>query len=151
MSLATAVPTDALPVRRGARADARPGHTPLPETLGAMYTLAYFCNRSAAEAVASFSIATEARGEILGESKDRKVTIPPLSEVFKRNYGLSDDAVAFWRLHEEIEGDDAEQGFKMIRTYADSAHNQHLIRQAVVHTSVTFDAMWYACDRFLDD
>jgi pyrroloquinoline quinone (PQQ) biosynthesis protein C len=126
-------------------------HTPLPETLGAMYTLAYFCNRSAAEAVASFSIATEARGEILSENKDGTVTIPPFSEVFKRNYGLSDDAVAFWKLHEEIEGDDAEQGFKMIRAYADSAYNQHLIRQAVVHTSLTFDAMWYSWDRFLDE
>lgn len=126
-------------------------HTPLPETLGAMYTLAYFCNRSAAEAEASFSIATEARGELLSENRDGKVTIPAFSEVFKRNYGLSDEAVGFWKLHQEIEGDDAEQGFKMIRTYADSSYNQNLIRQAVIQTSLTFDAMWYAWDQFLDD
>jgi pyrroloquinoline quinone (PQQ) biosynthesis protein C len=126
------------------------GHTPLPETLGAMYTVDYFCSRSAMEAVASFSLATEARGEIISQNREGKRTAPKLSEVFERNYGLSGDAVEFWRLHEEIEGEDAEQGFRMIRPYADSAYNQHRIRQAVVHTASTFDAMWYAWDRFLD-
>ena len=125
-------------------------HTPLPETLGAMYTLDHFCNRSPAEAVAAFSLATEARGDILSENKEGKHTAPALSEVFKRNYGLDDHAVEFWSLHEQIEGDDAEMGFKMIRVYADSLHNQRLIRRAVVHTSLTFDSMWHAWDRLLE-
>lgn len=125
-------------------------HTPLPETLGAMYTLDHFCNRSAAEAVAAFSLATEARGDILSENKEGKHTAPPLSKVFTRHYGLDDHAVEFWRLHEEIEAGDAEMGFAMIRAYADSAYNQHLIRRAVVHTSLTFDTMWHAWDRLLE-
>ncbi len=125
-------------------------HTPLPETLGAMYTLDHFCNRSPAEAVAAFSLATEARGEILSENREGKHTAPKLSEVFKSNYGLDDEAVSFWKMHEDIEGDDAEMGFKMIRTYADSAYNQNLIRRAVIETSLTFDAMWHSWDRLLE-
>lgn len=118
--------------------------------LGAMYTLDHFCRRSAAEAVAAFSLATEARGDILSENRDGRHEAPPLSRTFAENYGLDDAALRFWRIHEEIEGDDAEQGFRMIRTYADGAHAQGLIRRAVRETSLTFDAMWHGFDRFLD-
>lgn len=135
----------------GVDRDAMVRHTPLPETLGAMYTLDHFCRRSAAEGVAAFSLATEARGDILSENREGRHDAPPLSTVFREHYGLDDAALRFWRLHEEIEGDDAEQGFRMIRTYADGAHAQSLIRRAVLHTSLTFDAMWHAFDRLLDD
>lgn len=125
-------------------------HTPMPETLGAMYTLGHFCNRSAPEAVGAFSLATEARGDILSEKQDGTV-MPSFSTVFKQHYGMSDDDVDFYTMHELVEAEDAEMGFAMVRTYCDSAYNQHLIKQAVIHTSLTFDAMWYAWDRYLDD
>jgi pyrroloquinoline quinone (PQQ) biosynthesis protein C len=125
-------------------------HTPTPETLGAMYTLDHFCRRSAAEAVAAFSLATEARGDLLRENREDRPAPPPLSSIFAEKYGLEEAALRFWRIHEEIEGADAEQGFQMIRTYADGAHVQGLIRRAVLETSLTFDAMWHGFDRFLD-
>ena len=125
-------------------------HTPTPVTLGAMYTLDHFCRRSAAEAVAAFSLATEARGEILSENRQGRHEAPPLSRIFAEKYGLDDEALRFWRIHEEIEGDDADQGFQMIRTYADGAHVQGLVRRAVRETSLTFDAMWHGFDRFLE-
>lgn len=124
-------------------------HVPLPETLGAMYTLSHFCHRSAAEAVAAFSLATEARGDILNENRRGERQPMQLSKVFRERHGLSEEAVEFYRIHEAVEGEDAEQGFAMIRPYADGAYNQALIRTAVVHTALTFDAMWYAWDRFV--
>lgn len=133
----------------GVDAQTMVGHTPLPETLGAMYTLDHFCRRSAAEGVAAFSLATEARGDILKENRQGRHEAPALSSVFRDHYGVGDEALRFWRLHEEIEGDDAEQGFQMIRAYADGAHVQELIRRAVLHTSLAFDAMWHGFDRLL--
>lgn len=134
----------------GVRREAMEQHVPTPETLGAMYTLDHFCRRSAAEAVAAFSLATEARGDLLREKREDRPAPPPLSSIFAEHYGLDDAALRFWRIHEEIEGDDAEQGFQMIRTYAGGAHAQAAIRRAVLETSLTFDAMWYGFDGFLE-
>ncbi len=122
-------------------------HVPLPETIGAFYTAAYFRRASLEEAVAAFSLASEGRkrapkGEAGGAMKQ--------SAAFKRHYGLTDRDVEFWTVHEgEVEEEDIATGLELARRYIGTAEQQSRARHAFMMTTLTKQRMYEACDRFL--
>ncbi|MCH7553628.1 MAG: iron-containing redox enzyme family protein [Chloroflexi bacterium] len=122
-------------------------HTPLPETIGAFYTLSYFRRASLEEAVAAFSLASEGRkrapkGEGSGALKQ--------SEAFMKHYGLSERDVLFWSIHEgEVEDEDIATGIELVKRFISSPDQQRRARHAFEMTTLTKQHMYEACDRFL--
>ena len=122
-------------------------HTPLPETIGAFYTLSYFRRASLEEAIAAFSLASEGRkrapqGESTGRLKQ--------SEAFVRHYGLTERDVEFWSIHEgAAEDEDIATGIGLVSRFVRTPEQQQRARHAFMMTTLTKQHMYEACDRFL--
>lgn len=113
---------------------------PLAETIGAMYTLAYFCRRNFEEGVVAFSNAIE------GSAEKWNVTI---YEGLSKHYDYDQKTLRFWSLHVKEETGHAETGRKLLEKFARSADQQRRVKLAFLHASITMRAMFDAWERFL--
>ena len=123
------------------------GHTPLPSTISAFYTRSYFRRATFEEAIAAFSLASEGRKRVPQERKDAMRR----SQVFKQNYGLDDKAVAFYRVHEEVEDADIATGMSVVERFCQTLDQQNRVRRAFMFCTLTSQRMFDAQDQFLKE
>jgi pyrroloquinoline quinone (PQQ) biosynthesis protein C len=111
-------------------------HVPMPETIGAMCTVAYFCRQSLEEGLGAFVLGLEGRYLLMEMEK-----APKISVALKRNYGMDDRAVRFWTIHEGAEEEDAQAGLAVLSKYVQTARSQEKVRRAFQYTVLTYNHM----------
>jgi pyrroloquinoline quinone (PQQ) biosynthesis protein C len=114
-------------------------YVPMPETIGSVYTLLYYCRRSYEEGLAAFGYARE---RAAGKSGYAQI----LYDGLKRHYGITAKDYEVHAYAEEQHGDKAlELMYKTCRT----ADIQRRVRQAVEHTILTNEWRTHALNGWL--
>lgn len=122
-------------------------HTPLPSTLGAMYTLERFLRGPFDEAVAGFGFAIEGPAAEWG-----KLVLAGL----KNHYGLDERGMMFWTLHfgenkegATLEKQHAENARRLMERIASTKEQQARVGRAFIHSALVFENVFVGMDRFL--
>ncbi len=115
-------------------------YVPMPETIGSVYTLLYYCRRSYEEGLAAFGYARE---RAAGKSGYAQV----LYDGLKKHYGITAKDYEVHAYAEEQHGDKA---LELMRKACLTADIQRRVRQAVQHTILTNEWRTYALNRWLD-
>ena len=90
--------------------------------------------RSFIEAAAAINLAAE--GQVPG-------AFGPMARRLQQHYGLSEDAVAFWDIHEMADAEHSEVGDNIVVRHATDAATQARVRDALQHS---LDAWWQFFD-----
>jgi len=90
--------------------------------------------RSFIEAAAAINLAAE--GQVPG-------AFGPMARRLRENYGLSEEAVEFWDLHEMADADHSDVGDHIVVRFATDAAIQARVRDALQHS---LDAWWLFFD-----
>ena len=115
-------------------------YVPMPETIGSVYTLAYYCRSSYEEGLAAFGYARE---RVAGLSGYAKTVYTGLSTY----YGIKAKNFEVHAYAEEQHGDKA---LELLRKVVITADTQRRCRQAIEHTILTNEWRAHAMNRWLD-
>ncbi len=115
-------------------------YVPMPETVGSVYTLAYYCRSSYEEGLAAFGYARE---RVAGLSGYAKTVYTGLSKY----YGIKAKNFEVHSYAEEQHGDKA---LELLRKVVITADTQRRCRQAIEHTILTNEWRAHAMNRWLD-
>jgi pyrroloquinoline quinone (PQQ) biosynthesis protein C len=112
----------------GLERDELDAHYGCPETLQATYTRLQFQFGGFEEGFVVTALAAE--GALLDVTRDERPFLCQrgLAESMKRGFGLSDDAVAYWRAYEDFRGFVCEPVWELVRDIAVDASQQALLR-----------------------
>ena len=130
----------------GASAAELDAHVPLPSTLGAMYALERSLRGPFDEAVAGFGLAIEGPASEWGG-----LVLAGLRE----HYRFDDDALRFWILHFQEDGDSAleaqhaENARLLLRRFAATAEQQARLGRVYVHSVLLFENLFLGMASFL--
>jgi pyrroloquinoline quinone (PQQ) biosynthesis protein C len=102
-------------------------YVPMPETIGSVYTLLYYCRRSYEEGLAAFGYARE---RVAGQSGYAKTVYTGLA----KHYGIKARNMEVHSYAEEEHGDKALELFRKVLVTADL---QRRCRRAIEHTILT--------------
>lgn len=134
-------------IATGVTAEELDQHTPLPSTLGAMFTLDRFLRGPFDEAIAGFGFAIEGPAAAWGKM---------LHDGFKNHYPFDEKAMRFWVIHLEeddegtgLEAQHGENARRLMQRFAATAEQQARIRKAFTHSALVFENFWTGMDRFL--
>jgi pyrroloquinoline quinone (PQQ) biosynthesis protein C len=123
-------------------------HTPLPSTLGAMFTLDHFLRGPFDEAVAGFGFAIEGPAADWGRR---------IHDGLKAHYNFDEKAMRFWVIHldEDDEGmgleeQHGENARRLMQRYASTLEQQTRIRRTFVSSALVFESFWTGMEGFLD-
>jgi pyrroloquinoline quinone (PQQ) biosynthesis protein C len=115
------------------------GYVPMPETVGSIYTLLYYCRRSYEEGLAAFGYARE---RVAGLSGYAKTVYTGL----QRYYGIK---AKNFEVHAYAEVEHGDKALELMRKMVITADLQRRCRQAVRHTIVTNEWRAQAMNRWL--
>lgn len=115
-------------------------YVPMPETIGSVYTMLYYCRRSYEEGLAAFGYARERAAGLSGYAAT-------LYTGLKKHYGIQAKDYEVHAYAEEQHGDKA---LELMRKSCITADIQRRVRQAVEHTILTNEWRTHALNRWLD-
>jgi pyrroloquinoline quinone (PQQ) biosynthesis protein C len=116
-------------------------YTPMPETIGSVYTLLYYCRRSYEEALGALGYARERAAGLSGYAKT-------LYEGLATHYGVK---VKNLEVHAYAEEEHGDKALELMQRVCITADVQRRVRRAVQHTILTNEWRTTAINRWLDD
>lgn len=114
-------------------------YVPMPETIGSIYTLLYYCRRSYEEGLAAFGYARE---RVAGMSGYAKAVYTGLAQ----HYGIK---AKNFEVHAYAETEHGDKALELMRKVVTTADAQRRCRQAVRHTILTNEWRTHAMNRWL--
>jgi pyrroloquinoline quinone (PQQ) biosynthesis protein C len=115
-------------------------YVPMPETIGSVHTLLYYCRRSYEEGLAAFGYARE---RAAGQSGYAQM----LYDGLKKHYGI---AAKNYEVHAYAEEQHGDKALELMRKACITADIQRRVRQAVQHTILTNLWRTHALNRWLE-
>jgi pyrroloquinoline quinone (PQQ) biosynthesis protein C len=115
-------------------------YVPMPETIGSVYTLLYYCRRSYEEALGALGYARERAAGRSGYAKT-------LYQGLWKHYGIK---VKDLEVHAYAEAEHGDKAFELMEQSCVTAPIQRRVRQAVQHTILTNEWRTWALNRWLD-
>jgi len=115
-------------------------YVPMPETIGSVYTLLYYCRRSYEEALGALGYARERAAGRSGYAKT-------LYQGLWKHYGIK---VKDLEVHAYAEAEHGDKAFELMQQSCVTAPIQRRVRQAVQHTILTNEWRTWALNRWLD-
>ncbi len=115
-------------------------YVPMPETVGSIYTLLYYCRRSYEEGLAAFGYARE---RVAGMSGYAGTVYSGLA----RHYGIK---AKNFEVHAYAETEHGDKALELMRKVVLTADVQRRCRQAVQHTILTNEWRARAMNRWLE-
>jgi len=116
------------------------GYVPMPETIGSVYTLLYYCRRSYEEALGALGYARERAAGRSGYAKT-------LYQGLWKHYGIK---VKDLEVHAYAEAEHGDKALELMQQSCVTAPIQRRVRQAVQHTILTNEWRTWALNRWLD-
>jgi len=116
-------------------------YVPMPETIGSVYTLLYYCRRSYEEALGALGYARERLAGLSGYAKTLYVGM-------KQHYGVR---VRDLEVHAYAEQDHGDKALELMQRVCTTASVQRRVRRAIEHTILTNEWRTAAINRWLDD
>ena len=115
-------------------------YVPMPETIGSVYTLLYYCRRSYEEALGALGYARERAAGRSGYAKT-------LYQGLWKHYGIK---VKDLEVHAYAEAEHGDKALELMEQSCVTAPIQRRVRQAVQHTILTNEWRTWALNRWLD-
>jgi pyrroloquinoline quinone (PQQ) biosynthesis protein C len=115
-------------------------YLPMPETIGSVYTLLYYCRRSYEEALGALGYARERAAGMSGYAKT-------LYEGLWKHYGVK---VKNLEVHAYAETEHGDKALELMHRVCTTAYIQQRVRRAVQHTILTNEWRTHALNRWLD-
>lgn len=115
-------------------------YLPMPETIGSVYTLLYYCRRSYEEALGALGYARERAAGRSGYAKT-------LYEGLWKHYGIK---VKNLEVHAYAEAEHGDKALELMQRACITAPVQRRVRRAVQHTILTNEWRTWALNRWLD-
>lgn len=115
-------------------------YVPMPETIGSVYTLLYYCRRSYEEALAALGYARERAAGMSGYAKT-------LYEGLDKHYGVK---VQNLEVHAYAEAEHGDKALELMQRVCITADVQRRVRRAVQHTILTNEWRTFALNRWLE-
>jgi pyrroloquinoline quinone (PQQ) biosynthesis protein C len=115
-------------------------YVPMPETIGSVYTLLYYCRRSYEEGLAAFGYARERVAGMSGYA-------PTIYNGLAKHYGIKAKNM---EVHAYAEPEHGDKAFELMRKACITAGIQRRCRQAVQHTILTNEWRARAMNRWLE-
>ena len=116
-------------------------YVPMPETIGSLYTLLYYCRRSYEEALAALGYARERAAGMSGYAKT-------LYEGLAAHYGVK---VKNLEVHAYAEAEHGDKALELMQRVCTTASVQRRVRRAVEHTILTNEMRTRALNRWLEE
>ena len=116
-------------------------YVPMPETIGSVYTLLYYCRRSYEEALGALGYARERAAGMSGYAKT-------LYEGHATHYGVN---VKNLEVHAYAETEHGDKALELMRRVCTTAYAQARVRRAVQHTILTNEMRTLALNAWLDE
>jgi pyrroloquinoline quinone (PQQ) biosynthesis protein C len=116
-------------------------YVPMPETIGSVFTLLFYCRRSYEEALAALGYARERAAGMSGYAKTLYVGLD-------KHYGVK---VKNLEVHAYAEQEHGDKALELMQRVCITASIQHRVRRAVQHTILTNEWRTYALNRWLDE
>ncbi len=114
-------------------------YVPMPETIGSVYTLLYYCRRSYEEALGALGYARERAAGQSGYAKT-------LYQGLWKHYGVK---VKNLEVHAYAEADHGDKALELMQRACTTADIQRRVRRAVQHTILTNEWRTHALNRWL--
>jgi pyrroloquinoline quinone (PQQ) biosynthesis protein C len=115
-------------------------YVPMPETIGSVYTLLYYCRRSYEEALGALGYARERAAGRSGYAKTLYVGL-------WKHYGIK---VKDLEVHAYAEAEHGDKALELMQRVCTTAPIQQRVRRAVQHTILTNEWRTWALNRWLD-
>jgi pyrroloquinoline quinone (PQQ) biosynthesis protein C len=115
-------------------------YQPMPETIGSVYTLLYYCRRSYEEALGALGYARERAAGRSGYAKT-------LYDGLWKHYGVK---VKNLEVHAYAEAEHGDKALELMQRVCTTAYVQQRVRRAVQHTILTNEWRTWALNRWLD-
>lgn len=115
-------------------------YVPMPETIGSVYTLLYYCRRSYEEALGALGYARERAAGMSGYAKT-------LYQGLWKHYGVK---VKNLEVHAYAEEEHGDKALELMQRVCTTAYAQQRVRRAVQHTILTNEWRTWALNRWLD-
>jgi pyrroloquinoline quinone (PQQ) biosynthesis protein C len=115
-------------------------YVPMPETIGSVYTLLYYCRRSYEEALGALGYARERAAGRSGYAKT-------LYTGLWKYYGIK---VKDLEVHAYAEAEHGDKALELMQRVCTTASVQHRVRRAVHHTILTNEWRTWALNRWLE-
>jgi len=116
-------------------------YVPMPETIGSVYTLLYYCRRSYEEALGALGYARERAAGMSGYAKT-------LYEGLATYYGVK---VKNLEVHAYAETEHGDKALELMQRSCTTPYIQARVRRAVEHTILTNEMRTRALNRWLDE
>jgi pyrroloquinoline quinone (PQQ) biosynthesis protein C len=116
-------------------------YVPMPETIGSVYTLLYYCRRSYEEALGALGYARERAAGMSGYAKT-------LYEGLATYYGVK---VKNLEVHAYAETEHGDKALALMQRSCITPSVQARVRRAVQHTILTNEMRTWALNRWLDE
>ncbi len=116
-------------------------YVPMPETIGSVYTLLYYCRRSYEEALGALGYARERAAGRSGYAKT-------LYDGLWKHYGVK---VKNLEVHAYAEAQHGDKALELMQRACTTAYVQTRVRRAVQHTILTNEWRTAALNRWLDE
>jgi pyrroloquinoline quinone (PQQ) biosynthesis protein C len=116
-------------------------YVPMPETIGSVYTLLYYCRRSYEEALGALGYARERAAGMSGYAKT-------LYEGLWKHYGVK---VKNLEVHAYAETEHGDKALELMQRICTTGYIQQRVRRAVQHTILTNEWRTMALNRWLED
>lgn len=116
-------------------------YVPMPETIGSVYTLLYYCRRSYEEALGALGYARERAAGMSGYAKT-------LYEGLATHYGVK---VKNLEVHAYAEAEHGDKALELMQRACTTAAVQTRVRRAVEHTILTNEMRTRALNAWLDE
>jgi len=115
-------------------------YVPMPETIGSVYTLLYYCRRSYEEALGALGYARERAAGRSGYAKTLYLGL-------WKHYGIK---VKDLEVHAYAEAEHGDKALELMQRVCTTAPVQQRVRRAVQHTILTNEWRTWALNRWLD-
>ena len=115
-------------------------YVPMPETIGSVYTLLYYCRRSYEEALGALGYARERAAGRSGYAKT-------LYQGLWKHYGIK---VKDLEVHAYAEAEHGDKALELMQQSCVTVPIQRRVRRAVQHTILTNEWRTWALNRWLD-
>jgi pyrroloquinoline quinone (PQQ) biosynthesis protein C len=135
----------------GVTADELEAHYACPEAMQATFTRLQFQHSSFEEGFVVTALAAE--GSLLDVVRDERPWLCQrgIAEYMRRAYDLSEDAVAYWRAHEDFRSFVSEPVWEVIREFAADAGEQQLLRTTLHHWLLLYQNLRQAWSEMIAD
>ena len=116
-------------------------YVPMPETIGSVYTLLYYCRRSYEEALGAMGYARERAAGMSGYAAT-------LYQGLWKHYGVK---VKNLEVHAYAETEHGDKALELMQRVCTTAYAQQRVRRAVQHTILTNEMRTFALNRWLEE